>query len=468
MTARTSPQLPHSNLFNDYHSFPTPPSVLHSHNSVRTFLHSPDHHSPDAPFSPPSPLHQPPDFPTQSESSIPFPNFQPPISSDLFTFIINGVSFHTDCSEAIFLSPAVSEQLSVDACSRIFTISDDDIFSSDFTSLRTFLSGAPFTFDRSAFTSLISLCQRLSNLSLEQFFFELSASSLSDDISLTFPDLFHPQLDQSIPLNFLSNSVPISLESLDNLLSRNHLIIDSEDTLLEWLLSLPSDYFPLLRHIQFSFVSDQFLGHFIDYFGVLPPPEPLWKGVSIWVKNAMHPAGVLKSLILSNLPAMFDQIRTKRFYLLWRGSQDGFGVRDFHSRCDGHPNTLTLILDTDGNVFGGYTPVEWESPVSWRCKCDDREKSFLFTLKNPHNTAARRFPLKSGCKERAIYCDATRGPAFGSPGDIRIHDNCNANTDSFSDLGNTYLNDTRVNGKVAFTGGLHFTVEEIEVFEISD
>jgi hypothetical protein len=70
--------------------------------------------------------------------------------------------------------------------------------------------------------------------------------------------------------------------------------------------------------------------------------------------------------------------------------------------------------------------------------------------------------------ERAIYCDASRGPAFGSPGDIRIHDNCNQNTDSFTDLGNTYLNDTRLEGKIAFTGALHFTVSEIEVFEVSD
>jgi hypothetical protein len=43
--------------------------------------------------------------------------------------------------------------------------------------------------------------------------------------------------------------------------------------------------------------------------------------------------------------------------LQWRGSRDGFGAIDVHKRCDGRANTLTLILDTGGNVFGGFTPL---------------------------------------------------------------------------------------------------------------
>jgi hypothetical protein len=62
-----------------------------------------------------------------------------------------------------------------------------------------------------------------------------------------------------------------------------------------------------------------------------------------------------------------------------------------------------VILDTDGNIFGGCSPMEWE----WRkwngkydgesncSKADDSQKSFLFTLKNPHNAAEKRFALKT-------------------------------------------------------------------------
>jgi hypothetical protein len=42
-----------------------------------------------------------------------------------------------------------------------------------------------------------------------------------------------------------------------------------------------------------------------------------------------------------------SEFRGKQFSLLWRGSGDGFRVRDFHSCSDGHGNALAVILDTD-------------------------------------------------------------------------------------------------------------------------
>jgi hypothetical protein len=67
-----------------------------------------------------------------------------------------------------------------------------------------------------------------------------------------------------------------------------------------------------------------------------------------------------------------------------------------------------VILDTKGNIFGGFTPVEWESHTAvsisdisnW--KADDSLKSFVFTLKNPHNIPARRFVLKTESQRQAI------------------------------------------------------------------
>jgi uncharacterized coiled-coil protein SlyX len=123
--------------------------------------------------------------------------------------------------------------------------------------------------------------------------------------------------------------------------------------------------------------------------------------------------GALDLLTVSDFPLLFAEFRGKRFALLWRGSRDGFGAKDFHGRA----STLTLILDTGGNVFGGFTPLEWESRVWNRkkgdesnCrKSDDSLKSFIFTLKNPHNISARRFALKAEEKRRAISCDSLRG-----------------------------------------------------------
>jgi hypothetical protein len=56
-----------------------------------------------------------------------------------------------------------------------------------------------------------------------------------------------------------------------------------------------------------------------------------------------------------------------------------------------------VILDTEGNIFGGFTPVKWDSNAMEQG--DDSQRSFVFTLKNPHNIPARRFALKAEKKQ---------------------------------------------------------------------
>jgi hypothetical protein len=99
-----------------------------------------------------------------------------------------------------------------------------------------------------------------------------------------------------------------------------------------------------------------------------------------------------------------------------------------------------------------------------RWKVDDSLKSFLFTLKNPHNIPGRRFALMAQKKDVAILCNSECGPWFCG---IGVSDNCNANTLSNTDLGFAYTNDTGLNGWIVFTGSFNFQVKEIEVFEIA-
>jgi phosphopantetheinyl transferase (holo-ACP synthase) len=171
------------------------------------------------------------------------------------------------------------------------------------------------------------------------------------------------------------------------------------------------------------------------------------------------------SRIISEFPEIFAEFRGKRFSLLWRGSRDGFKAKDFHGRCDGHANTLTVILDTKKNIFGGFTPLELESDKMEKFKTDESLKSFLFTLKNPHNFPAQRFALKPEEKGKAIICNFEYGPRFYG---ITVANNCNANTNSVTYVGLSYMNDSGLDGKVLFAGSFNFQVKEIEVFEITD
>jgi hypothetical protein len=58
--------------------------------------------------------------------------------------------------------------------------------------------------------------------------------------------------------------------------------------------------------------------------------------------------------------------------------------------------------------------VKWESPV-WNGKSEDENncvkgdeslRSFLFTLRNPRGVPPRKFALREGRKQRAIFCDS--------------------------------------------------------------
>ncbi len=53
--------------------------------------------------------------------------------------------------------------------------------------------------------------------------------------------------------------------------------------------------------------------------------------------------------------------KDQSWQLKYKASIDGFKASDFHTKCDGIANTLTVIKSENGNVFGGYTEKEWHS-----------------------------------------------------------------------------------------------------------
>jgi hypothetical protein len=182
-----------------------------------------------------------------------------------------------------------------------------------------------------------------------------------------------------------------------------------------------------------------------------------------------------ESVILGSLPSIFDEFRGKRWLLVWRGSSDGLTRADFHRCCDGHANTVTFIRDGNGFIFGGYTPLEWETRQhngKWdlenNCyKGDDSGTSFIFTVTNPHNLPARKFALKPNDRRWAIYCCRMRGPAFGRDRECEVFITSNADGRT-AGFGHAYNNDSGIPGPVLLTGNETFVVNEVEVFQITD
>jgi hypothetical protein len=152
-----------------------------------------------------------------------------------------------------------------------------------------------------------------------------------------------------------------------------------------------------------------------------------------------------------------------KWTLLYRGTRDGFGSRDFHSKCDGHSNTLT-ILKVKGSefIFGGFTTVNWDSSNGWKSDLN----AFIFSLTNKDNQ-----PLKMKIEQNrhrcAICCYSFCGPTFGY--DIRIANNANTTTNSYSDLGFSYSHPQYAQGtnevQTFLAGSYKFQLAEIEVYQ---
>ena len=59
-------------------------------------------------------------------------------------------------------------------------------------------------------------------------------------------------------------------------------------------------------------------------------------------------------------PAVGDN---SHWLLCWRATLHGWNVSQFHSRCDGKKDTVTIVKKGT-YVFGGYTDIPWgKKPV---------------------------------------------------------------------------------------------------------
>ena len=70
----------------------------------------------------------------------------------------------------------------------------------------------------------------------------------------------------------------------------------------------------------------------------------------------------------------------KKTTLLYRGTRDGFGNDDFHSRCFNKGKLLTIAKSNHGMVFGGYTGLAWNNPLNTDSYSDG--SCFLFSVTN--------------------------------------------------------------------------------------
>ena len=158
------------------------------------------------------------------------------------------------------------------------------------------------------------------------------------------------------------------------------------------------------------------------------------------------------------------ELNGRKWSLLYRGTRDGFKASDFHSHCGVKPNILIIVQSTNGNILGGFTSIQWTSCGLWQFD----KSAFIYSLVNKENR-----PLlfeHASTNKKSIFSRDFLGPLFGSGYDLFISDSSNTNTNSYSNLGQTYTHPEYPLGsekaKTILAGSHTFQVEEIEVFQM--
>jgi hypothetical protein len=247
----------------------------------------------------------------------------------------------------------------------------------------------------------------------------------------------------------------------------------TEDALLNSLIELDSDYLDFCQYIEIRLLSTDSLSRFFEQ---LPFDAVLYEiclkvinrltGVTDnnlrqrrFHKSLSLPPLPFQSKILKSVLTILEAFRMMKWTLLYRGTSYGFSSSTFYNKCDGQPNTITIILTTKGFIFGNFTPLTWDSISDH--KVDNSRKSFLFSVKDSRNSDNQKFGLSNS--SYAIYCDSSYGPNFGGTSDLHVASDCNANTTSYTNLGTYYVNDTGLNCQQVLAGEYHFRLQEIEL-----
>ena len=119
-----------------------------------------------------------------------------------------------------------------------------------------------------------------------------------------------------------------------------------------------------------------------------------------------------------------DPNKVLKFVLLYTNAKDSNSTSYFHYFCDGAYPTVTVVYDTSGRRFGGYSTQTWaQSPVGG--SNSRAVGSFIFNL-----SYKAKYDLVNPLDTNAICRNNSYGPTFGGGRDLYIANGCKSSSSS--------------------------------------
>ena len=148
-----------------------------------------------------------------------------------------------------------------------------------------------------------------------------------------------------------------------------------------------------------------------------------------------------------------------KFNLLFSTNIDGDSSSAFHYNCDGFVPTVTVVLDTNGRRFGGYSTQNW-SQCSIGNNYSRAPGSFIFNLSNK-----QKYDLVDQSNKNAVYRYNSYGPTFGGGYDLYLCNSCKSNN-SYCNKSSSSSYNTGNNNLLGSSGQTYFIVSYYEVYQV--
>ena len=146
-------------------------------------------------------------------------------------------------------------------------------------------------------------------------------------------------------------------------------------------------------------------------------------------------------------------IRLEKIFIM---SINSSSYSDFHEYCDKKGPTLTIVKTKKNNIFGGFTPLEWES-MNDTPKFDVEGETFIFSL-----DLKKKYDIID--KEKAaIYCDK-KGPIFGGS-DFNVRANMKI-CDTYANQYTNFLSNNNLELIGEKGNNKSIDIEDFEVFKV--
>jgi hypothetical protein len=222
---------------------------------------------------------------SQLSEEFHFRDFPTQLFADQFVFTPENAMLECSVGQAIALSPAVRERLSVDACARTFALNDVNVFDS----VQCLLSGDAISIEGSGNGLGRQLC--------------------SPGLELALAGTDHFDLD-SVDLSVFS------VAALDDVLGLASFSMASQDALSERLLSFGDEYHPPLSRTEIQFLSAAGLAVLAEHFAF--PPECICGAILNHLLHLPPPPAPSEWFfaIVPDFPELFEDFKKTKFTLL--------------------------------------------------------------------------------------------------------------------------------------------------------